>query len=604
MATATIKIQVRRDTLANWDNANPVLLIGEIGFITDRDVFFIGDGVTDYQNIGAKLYYNISDTSAIIDSKVAVETANRLAAELVLTTAINNEVSARVIADSVLAADISNETLNRETADIVLQSNIDTETSIRDAADVLLQTNIDNVLPVSSNTGIKYLRDDNTWANMPSNPELGFWNFSTTTTDSDPGAGKFRLNASTRAAATKIYLNKLTDGNVDVAGVLNKIALNDTIYIQDENDSSKNVRYKINGATVISGNYYKLSVEVDIAPVGGEFSNNQLHGLAFRIAAIGGVPATPVSLYEEITIANYQAMSAAGTLVAGKTYAITDLLTIYGAFRLLLQGFNNATNNGITNGVLISLNTLSSTPTISVLDVQFDIVNGVFLSFYNRAHDVRFTSTAILAALNTAEVGNAFYNGRIKGCDFSNYTGTLTFDISNNTTLLNCDFSNSTADFDTTELTVAATFSGRILNNFVVPNQTSYPCDFTNTIQINADGTNNMMATITLAVSQTTLDYTGFESAGIVNLIPEATTGNPIGTIINAVEGREYKIISPDTNGYLLLGTGVNIIIPDVLNLFYYGVIQWNTSNADHHEVFFKYNGSEILILSKTNTYP
>ena len=86
------------------------------------------------------------------------------------------------------------------------------------------------------------------------------------------------------------------------------------------------------------------------------------------------------------------------------------------------------------------------------------------------------------------------------------------------------------------------------MNAFVVPNQTSFPCDFSNVIQINADGTNNMMATITLAAAQSTLDYTGFESAGIVKLVPDAGS-NIIDTISNVVIGREYKIVSDDTTG-------------------------------------------------------
>lgn len=41
------KIQIRRDTAANWASGNPILLKGEPGFVTDGDFFIMGDGVSD-----------------------------------------------------------------------------------------------------------------------------------------------------------------------------------------------------------------------------------------------------------------------------------------------------------------------------------------------------------------------------------------------------------------------------------------------------------------------------------------------------------------------------------------------------------------------------
>lgn len=51
-----VRIQIRRDTAANWTSANPILLAGEIGIETDTNKFKIGTGVnwntlTDYANI-------------------------------------------------------------------------------------------------------------------------------------------------------------------------------------------------------------------------------------------------------------------------------------------------------------------------------------------------------------------------------------------------------------------------------------------------------------------------------------------------------------------------------------------------------------------------
>ena len=34
-----VQIQIRRDTLANWTSANPILAVGELGYVTDTDAF-------------------------------------------------------------------------------------------------------------------------------------------------------------------------------------------------------------------------------------------------------------------------------------------------------------------------------------------------------------------------------------------------------------------------------------------------------------------------------------------------------------------------------------------------------------------------------------
>lgn len=46
-----IRLQLRRDTAANWTSANPVLAIGEIGYETDTGKFKIGDGSTAWSSL-------------------------------------------------------------------------------------------------------------------------------------------------------------------------------------------------------------------------------------------------------------------------------------------------------------------------------------------------------------------------------------------------------------------------------------------------------------------------------------------------------------------------------------------------------------------------
>lgn len=49
---AIVRIQLRRDTAADWTSANPVLAEGEMGIETDTDLFKIGDGSTAWTSLG------------------------------------------------------------------------------------------------------------------------------------------------------------------------------------------------------------------------------------------------------------------------------------------------------------------------------------------------------------------------------------------------------------------------------------------------------------------------------------------------------------------------------------------------------------------------
>jgi len=45
------RIKLRRDTLANWDSANPILDLGEPGYVTDTEQLKIGNGVDDWNTL-------------------------------------------------------------------------------------------------------------------------------------------------------------------------------------------------------------------------------------------------------------------------------------------------------------------------------------------------------------------------------------------------------------------------------------------------------------------------------------------------------------------------------------------------------------------------
>ena len=68
------KIQIRRDTAANWTSNNPVLAPGEFGYSTDYNVLKVGDGTTAWSDLtplpGASELASINDTLDSIDTNL------------------------------------------------------------------------------------------------------------------------------------------------------------------------------------------------------------------------------------------------------------------------------------------------------------------------------------------------------------------------------------------------------------------------------------------------------------------------------------------------------------------------------------------------------
>jgi len=72
MAVST-KLQVRRDTAANWTSTNPTLAAGEIGFETDTQKFKIGTGSTAWASLGyqAAVFNGGTITNALVVSNTS-----------------------------------------------------------------------------------------------------------------------------------------------------------------------------------------------------------------------------------------------------------------------------------------------------------------------------------------------------------------------------------------------------------------------------------------------------------------------------------------------------------------------------------------------------
>jgi hypothetical protein len=111
------------------------------------------------------------------------------------------------------------------------------------------------------------------------------WRFSTTTTDADPGNGRFRLNNATQSAATQIYIDNQNNAGSDFSTFL--LALfkkNNTLYIQQENDATRFHSYSIDADAVDAGGYVRVPAITNIDS-GADLANNQT---AFICVAVSG----------------------------------------------------------------------------------------------------------------------------------------------------------------------------------------------------------------------------------------------------------------------------------------------------------------------------
>ena len=148
--TATVQLVIRKDTAANWNTNNPVLADGEIGFITDDQQFFVGDGVTAYQDLQNAHYIvhwdefiNISDgiNTSISTINTAIEGLNSSLSGV--QQGINDVVSDIVNIQS----DIS----SLQTSASSLQGQIDTiNTSVSSGLPIKLELNLSasDIIPV------------------------------------------------------------------------------------------------------------------------------------------------------------------------------------------------------------------------------------------------------------------------------------------------------------------------------------------------------------------------------------------------------------------------------------------------------------------------
>jgi hypothetical protein len=121
---------------------------------------------------------------------------------------------------------------------------------------------------------------------LPAGGDSALFQYSTTTTDADPGAGKFRLNNATIASATIMYIDDLEYNGTNVEAWVQSwddVTGNDTnrgrIRISKANSLDTWMVFKVTGSITNASGYSKVSlVYIDSA---GTFTNDDTFFVAF-----------------------------------------------------------------------------------------------------------------------------------------------------------------------------------------------------------------------------------------------------------------------------------------------------------------------------------
>ena len=117
------KIQVRRDTAANWTSVNPTLSDGELGYETNTGYMKIGDGSTAWSSLSyftpgavdgdANTTYTISTAQSGNDARIILTGSDSSTDELTLVAGTN--LSLTVAGDSITAV-VNNDLANYSNA--------------------------------------------------------------------------------------------------------------------------------------------------------------------------------------------------------------------------------------------------------------------------------------------------------------------------------------------------------------------------------------------------------------------------------------------------------------------------------------------------------
>jgi len=171
-----------------------------------------------------------------------------------------------------------------------------------------------------------------------------------------------QYNNSVQPSATIVWINHITDDNIDIDFYLAQIGLGDILYFQDRNDSTNWIKYAVTSVTIIPNDYVTYGVTyVNSEGTGStNFPNN--HPIFFTSYVDSATINTRLNALEQKTV--YQSTPTLNqTNFAGTVYADTlKIATGTASQYLMADGTTSALTTIGTSGVGTSLVKTGTSP--------------------------------------------------------------------------------------------------------------------------------------------------------------------------------------------------------------------------------------------------
>lgn len=136
--------------------------------------------------------------------------------------------------------------------------------------------------------------------------------YSTTTTSGDPGSGGFRLNNTTIASATSLFISQTNAAGADLSTIFDTLGSGDKIYLQNNADSTERLLLDITSVTD-NTTWYDITLTVDDSN-GPTWTNAADFGLIFEHTASGGGGGGTTTVEERVVISSVTTSGSQATV--------------------------------------------------------------------------------------------------------------------------------------------------------------------------------------------------------------------------------------------------------------------------------------------------
>lgn len=116
---------------------------------------------------------------------------------------------------------------------------------------------------------------------------VGEWRFDTDVTDTDPGAGDWKLNNADETLATFLYIDDLTISGRDASNIIQVLGNGNYLVIQRTEDSSEALSFQVTGAPTDGTGYWKIPISHDSSDTGG-WTGGSAKKYSFLLVGGGG----------------------------------------------------------------------------------------------------------------------------------------------------------------------------------------------------------------------------------------------------------------------------------------------------------------------------